>query len=201
MERSDNSCAKRISWRGKSIHPEVHHGWKPVDRFVQAIRCRHHSSLRRYKNRGKATAIINQLLRSGTSIGANIHEANYASSKADFINKLQIALKECYETDYWLDIFHESGLLKAEEYNGVFSQCSKLRKLLIASVTTAKKNPENHWSGFMVREHIVNSIFVRMMDEHNYDAELTYTKRQQSGIAANRGLYWRAADYDRLYFL
>ena len=54
------------------------------------------------RERKKATAILNQLLRSGTSIGANIHEANYASSKADFINKFQIALKECYETDYWL---------------------------------------------------------------------------------------------------
>ncbi len=51
------------------------------------------------KIQGKASAIINQLLRSGTSIGANIHEANYASSKADFINKFQIALKECYETE------------------------------------------------------------------------------------------------------
>ena len=54
------------------------------------------------KARGKGNVLLNQLLRSGTSIGANIHEANYASSRADFINKFQIALKECYETDYWL---------------------------------------------------------------------------------------------------
>jgi len=92
------------------------------------------------KTRGKATAVVSQLLRSGTSIGANIHEANYASSKADFINKLQISLKERYETDYWLRVFCEAGLLTKEEYDGAFSQCSKLRKLLIASVTTAKKN-------------------------------------------------------------
>ncbi len=91
------------------------------------------------KTRGKATAIINQLLRSGTSIGANIHEANYASSKADFINKFQIALKECYETDYWLGIFHDADILTAEEYEMAFSKCSKIRKLLIASITTAKK--------------------------------------------------------------
>ena len=94
------------------------------------------------RERKKATAIINQLLRSGTSIGANIHEANYASSKADFINKFQIALKECYETDYWLEIFHDSKVLSDEEYSNMFSQCSKLRKLLIASITTAKKNAE-----------------------------------------------------------
>ncbi len=92
------------------------------------------------RSQGKANAIINQLLRSGTSIGANIHEANYASSKADFINKFQIALKECYETDYWLDVFREAGILKMDEYELAFSQCSKIRKLLIASITTAKKN-------------------------------------------------------------
>ncbi|MBP5349358.1 MAG: four helix bundle protein [Clostridia bacterium] len=92
------------------------------------------------KNRKKASAIISQLLRSGTSIGANIHEANYASSKADFVNKFQIALKECYETDYWLDIFHDTEIVNEEEYSEMISQCSKIRKLLIASINTAKKN-------------------------------------------------------------
>ena len=74
------------------------------------------------KTRGKASAIINQPLRSGTSIGANIHEANDASSKADFINKFQIALKECYETDDWISVFHDAGLLTSEEYDRAFSQ-------------------------------------------------------------------------------
>ena len=92
------------------------------------------------RERKKATAIINQLLRSGTSIGANIHEANYASSKADFVNKFQIALKESYETDYWLEIFHDAAMITDEEYTDLFAQCSKIRKLLIASITTAKKN-------------------------------------------------------------
>ena len=96
--------------------------------------------LENLKNRKKASAIISQLLRSGTSIGANIHEANYASSKADFINKFQIALKECYETDYWLGIFCDSGIITKEEYEKMFSKCSKIRKLLIASITTAKNN-------------------------------------------------------------
>ena len=77
------------------------------------------------KERKKASAIISQLLRSGTSIGANIHEANYASSKADFINKFQIALKECYETDYWLDIFHESAIVTEKEFSDLFTKCSK----------------------------------------------------------------------------
>lgn len=92
------------------------------------------------KSNGKAGAIVNQLLRSGTSIGANIHEANYASSKADFINKFQIALKECYETDYWLDVFYEAAIIPKEDFNRLYSQCSKIRKLLIASITTAKEN-------------------------------------------------------------
>ena len=92
------------------------------------------------KDRKQAVAIVNQLLRSGTSIGANIHEANYASSKADFINKFQIALKECYETEYWLDVFMKANILAEPEYTDLFANCSKIRKLLISSITTAKKN-------------------------------------------------------------
>ena len=69
------------------------------------------------KDNKKGNVLINQLLRSGTSIGANIHEGNYASSRADFINKFQIALKECYETDYWLSIFKDSHIITEEEYN------------------------------------------------------------------------------------
>ena len=88
----------------------------------------------------KTNVLVNQLLRSGTSVGANIHEANYASSKADFINKFQIALKECYETDYWLALFKDTQMMTDTEYAEMFAKCSKLRKLLIASITTAKTN-------------------------------------------------------------
>ncbi|MBQ7346148.1 MAG: four helix bundle protein [Oscillospiraceae bacterium] len=88
----------------------------------------------------KSNVLLNQLLRSGTSIGANIHEANYASSKADFINKFQIALKECYETDYWLGLFRDTNMMTLNEYNDMFAQCSKIRRLLISSITTAKSN-------------------------------------------------------------
>ena len=92
------------------------------------------------KEKRKGNVLLNQLLRSGTSIGANIHEANYASSKADFINKFQIALKECYETDYWLGLFRETHRISETEYDALFAKCSKIRKLLIASITTAKGN-------------------------------------------------------------
>ncbi len=86
--------------------------------------------------------LLNQLLRSGTSIGANIHEANYATSKADFINKFHIALKECYESDYWLSLFKDTKMITDDEYEALFEQCSKIRRLLIASITTAKKKQD-----------------------------------------------------------
>jgi four helix bundle protein len=94
------------------------------------------------KEKRKSNVLLNQLLRSGTSIGANIHEANYASSKADFINKFQIALKECYETDYWLGLFKDTNMITASEYNEMFAQCSKIRRLLTSSITTAKSSKQ-----------------------------------------------------------
>lgn len=90
------------------------------------------------KENKNGNVLLNQLLRSATSIGANVHEANYAASKADFVNKLQIALKECYESDYWLEIFEKSKILSKEQYTGMHEKCSKLRKLLTASIKTAK---------------------------------------------------------------
>jgi len=92
------------------------------------------------KETRKGNVLLNQLLRSGTSIGANIHEANYAASKADFINKFQIALKECYESDYWLGLFKETNIITEYEYTDLYEKCSKIRKLLIASINTAKNN-------------------------------------------------------------
>ena len=82
--------------------------------------------------------LTNQLLRSGTSIGANIHEANYASSKADFIAKMQIALKECYETEYWLKLFVKTNMISTDIYSKLSNESGKIRRLLIASINTAK---------------------------------------------------------------
>lgn len=95
------------------------------------------------KEQRKGNVLLNQLLRSGTSIGANIHETNYASGKADFINKFQIALKECYESDYWLELFRDTNMITNDEYDKLFNECSKIRKLLIASINTAKKNKDS----------------------------------------------------------
>lgn len=86
-------------------------------------------------------ALKNQLERSSTSIGANIYEANYAHSKADFIAKLQIALKECYETEYWFTLFVKSEIIAREEAKKLYVDCGTIRRLLIASINTAKGNP------------------------------------------------------------
>lgn len=83
---------------------------------------------------------INQLLRSSSSIGANLHEAKYAQSRADFIHKLEIALKESSETDYWLELIYRKGRLSEETYKSLKNDCGIIRRKLIASITTAKKN-------------------------------------------------------------
>ena len=85
-------------------------------------------------------SLVNQLERSATSIGANIHEANYAHGKPDFIAKLQIALKECYETEYWLELFVKSDVLSRETALDLYNQCGTIRRILIASINTAKEN-------------------------------------------------------------
>lgn len=89
--------------------------------------------------KGKSV-LTNQIIRSGTSIGANIHEANYAHSRADFISKMQIALKECYETEYWLKLFMRTSIISDEVYNKLRNDCGKIRKILISSINTAKAN-------------------------------------------------------------
>lgn len=83
-------------------------------------------------------SLVNQLERSATSIGANIREANYAHSKADFVSKLQIALKECYETEYWLELFERAELAGTDEFAGLLHDCGSIRRMLVSSVNTAK---------------------------------------------------------------
>ena len=87
------------------------------------------------KGRG---VLVNQIIRSSTSIGANLHEANYGASKADFINKLQIALKECYETEYWIDMLQSVGCITEETKNELLQDCGVIRRMLVKSITTAK---------------------------------------------------------------
>ena len=97
--------------------------------------------LQRYLVKDKKETIISkQIVRSGTSIGANINEANYGQSKADFISKLHISLKETAETEYWLRLLVRSELLTNEEGKSLIENCIELKKMLISSINTAKQN-------------------------------------------------------------
>lgn len=88
----------------------------------------------------KEYTLSKQLLRSGTSIGANIAEAQQAQSKADFISKLSISLKETTETKYWINLLSATDYLSSQEHQSILSDCVELEKMLVASLRTAKQN-------------------------------------------------------------
>ena len=83
-------------------------------------------------------ALKNQFERSATSIGANIREANYAQSPADFLSKLHIALKECYETEYWIELFVRANIVEEKIAQKLMHDCGEIRRMLVSSVTTIK---------------------------------------------------------------
>ena len=82
--------------------------------------------------------LINQLLKCGTSVGANIHEAQYAQGTKDFISKFEIALKECNESEYWLELLYETDTISENAFKKFKSSCVELRRMLVATVTTVK---------------------------------------------------------------
>ncbi len=86
----------------------------------------------------KEFIIAKQILRSGTSIGANLAEADYAISKSDFLSKLYIALKETSETLYWLRLLYKTEYLSEKEYNSIYDECDEIRKILSSSTKTIK---------------------------------------------------------------
>ena len=90
------------------------------------------------KENRKEAVLINQLLRAATSIGAKLHEAQYAQSTKDFISKLEIAQKECYETEYWLELLFETDCLQEDQYKTIQNDCGAIRRMLIASLKTIK---------------------------------------------------------------
>ena len=89
------------------------------------------------KSETRESVLTNQLIRSGTSVGANIREAFYGHGKNDFIAKLQVALKECSESEYWIELLIESGYYQDKI---ILENCIELKKILISSINTAKKN-------------------------------------------------------------
>ena len=88
----------------------------------------------------KEYGMLNQVFRSGTAIGALVSEAMYAQSPADFINKLSVALKECNESYYWLNILKDTGYINETEYESMSNDCKELLALLVSSIKTTKKN-------------------------------------------------------------
>ncbi len=97
---------------------------------------------REMKSERKESVLINQLLRSGTSIGANIHEGQYAQGTKDFISKFEIALKECYETEYWLELLFETNCLSENSYKMLQNSCGSIRRMLISSLNTIKSKQD-----------------------------------------------------------
>ena len=94
----------------------------------------------KYLKEQRETIICNQIGRAGTSIGANIHEAQYAHGKADFVSKLQISLKEANETSYWLLLLSKTNIISSAEYDRLENLCREIRITLIASINTTKQN-------------------------------------------------------------
>ena len=95
-------------------------------------------NLVKYLKANHETIISNQIGRSGTSIGANIHEAQYAQGTKDFISKFEIALKECNESEYWLELLYETNSISENEFKRMQVACIELRRMLVSSVTTLK---------------------------------------------------------------
>ena len=91
------------------------------------------------QDKQKERVLSNQILRSGTSIGANVAEAQQAQSRADFISKLNIALKEATETDYWLRLLHATDYINDAQFNSMISDCDEIESLLVAIVKASKK--------------------------------------------------------------
>ena len=91
------------------------------------------------KREHRESILTNQLLRSGTSIGANVYEAQYAQGTKDFISKFEIALKECHETEYWLELLFETGYINENLYKPLINDCGGIRRMLISSITTSKQ--------------------------------------------------------------
>ncbi len=99
-------------------------------------------NLVKYLKSKHESVISNQIGRSGTSIGANIYEANYAQGKKDFVSKLEIALKEASETGYWLELLHRTGYIEDSTFDSLNDQCTTIRVMLVSSCRTAKRNME-----------------------------------------------------------
>ena len=104
----------------------------------------------------KENIISKQIVRSGTSIGANINEANYGQSKAGFISKLHIALKETAETEYWIKLLQLSEYISEEMATSLLNDCLDIKRILISSINTAKEN--NKWGFSITKKELIEYV-------------------------------------------
>ena len=135
-------------------------------------------NLVKYLKEQRETIICNQIGRAGTSIGANIHEAQYAHGKADFVSKLQIALKEANETSYWLLLLGKTNILSSAEYDRLETLCREIRITLIASINTTKQNLKypiaaDHLARKMYIESLLETLQLLLHDKSAGDDSAT----------------------------
>ena len=110
---------------------------KSIEFAIRIVNCYKYLTKRKHE-----TVMAKQVLRSGTSIGANVHEAIYAQSKADFVNKMNISMKEAGETSYWLTILHRTEYLDTEMYNSIDSDLKEILRIIASTIKTSKSNEQ-----------------------------------------------------------
>ena len=135
------------------------------------------------------TIISNQIGRAGTSIGANIHEAQYAHGKPDFIAKLQIALKEANETSYWLLLLSKTNYIVPAEYDRLESLCRELRITLISSINTAKGNIKISPKFSAVRGHTTSAGERKSVKAHHTNSDSISASNIKHQTSKNRKNY------------
>ena len=123
---------------GNKIISEYNRSDSPLHRKSYEFSIRIVNMVKYIKCSAKEYALTNQVLRSGTAIGALVREAEFAQSSSDFINKLSIALKECNETFYWLNLLRDTGFINDKEAESMLQNCNELTAILVSSVKTAK---------------------------------------------------------------
>lgn len=132
---------RRAAYSADSLPPNYNAAVRLPDSSIFYRRCPEKSGIYLH-HMVVSRDMTDQLARAGTSVGANIHEAQYAQSKKDFIAKLEIALKESNETSYWLKLMYETKRIDLASYKYAEKLCGNIRRLLIASCKTAKENPQ-----------------------------------------------------------
>lgn len=136
-------------------------------------------AMRNIRNIEREYVMTDQLLRSGTSIGANVYESTYAQGRLDFISKLEIALKECYESEYWLDLLFETNYLKEQTYRTLKNDCGAIRKCLSAPAQLPRQ-------GIDFLEKFTHSNHPQLRQRRNIIAQSAISLPQRGNITVRK---------------